>query len=538
LSFVVNKTSCPVKPALVLIHGWGVDSRIWQPWLASLDAAFDLTCIDLPGYGAKIDENWPESVDQYVRSLLDDLPDQALYVGWSMGGNIAQLIADIAPHRVSGLMLLASNPCFVAPSQDVTSAWPGMEAAVFDQFASGLAVNSAKTLKRFRALQVQGCESPSHLLRTMNALQAGGHASDANLQASLRWLESVDTRRQLASCAVPLLSIWGERDALVPADTASQTTFSGPMRQVRLIPDCGHVPFLSHPEGVTEALFELLSLTLRSKHEVAKKAVADSFSRAANTYDGAAQLQRDVCDEALARIPFASLVGKTVVDLGCGTAYGCQQLLQGGADVIALDLAEGMLRFARNKTVADSVGGSGQLLGWLAADAESLPLADSSVDLIFSSLAIQWCADEVRLMQEIARVLKPGGVFVLSTLGPRTLCELKQAWAAVDGYVHVNRFTPLESMMLSAKQAGFCAETGDNGWWQQDHVEYFGQVREVTRELKHIGAHNVTSGRPKGLTGRHKISTMVAAYEAQRLDDGRLPATYDVIYACLLKPPL
>lgn len=524
---------------LVFIHGWGSDSKIFQPWVDQLSQRFDgkITCLDLAGFGANQNQSWPADMDAYCTSLLDDLPEKAVYLGWSMGGNVALNIAKIAPDRVQGLILLASNPSFVERAGSKQAHWEGMDADTFAQFSQGLAQNSAKTLKRFRALQLQGAESesgesPSTLLRAVNRLQSRVVASDEVLIDSLRWLGEVDSRSNLESVIAPVLSIFGECDALVPVKVAKNAVFTQFNRQVDVIEKSSHLPFLSHPNALTDRVLGFLNRFESSDKNgfaASKKAVADSFSRAASTYDGAAQLQRDVCDLALSRIPNlgvnASLDGLTILDLGCGTGYGTQQLAQRRAKVIGLDLALGMVEYARDKLAIDSSA-------WLAGDAEALPLADNSVDLVFSSLAIQWCANEDTLMQELYRILKPSGHFVFSTLGPETLCELKQAWANVDGYVHVNRFTPLAQMQKSAEQAGF---TEAEPWLQQPYIEYFSQVKEITRELKHIGAHNVTSGRPKGLTGRKKIAAMIAGYEAQRLEDGRLPATYDVLYGVLQK---
>src|SRR5690606_13347117 len=104
------------------------------------------------------------------------------------------------------------------------------------------------------------------------------------------------------------------------------------------------------------------------------------------------------------------------------------------AEILGLDLAEGMLRFARLERPGRS--------HWLCGDAEALPLASASVDLVYSNLSIQWCENLPLLLAELRRVLRAGGKLVLTTMGPRTLRELKSAWQEVDGYVHVNRFQP------------------------------------------------------------------------------------------------
>lgn len=257
---------------------------------------------------------------------------------------------------------------------------------------------------------------------------------------------------------------------------------------------------------------------------VNKADVARSFSEAASTYDQVAALQRQVADSLLARIPVQSF--PNIVDLGCGTGVVVSQLAErtGTETVFGLDIAEGMLNFARQHFPQSN-------LQWCGADAESLPLQNESVDLVFSSLAVQWCADFQQVCNEIMRVLKPGGYCLLATLGPNTLRELRSAWQQVDGYVHVNRFIDAEQVTEAAQTAGFECEC-----WQEDVVMRYQELRQLTAELKALGAHNVNSGRPKGLTGRQRIEKLKAGYETFRDAQGWLPASYDVYYLRLEKP--
>jgi malonyl-CoA O-methyltransferase len=104
---------------------------------------------------------------------------------------------------------------------------------------------------------------------------------------------------------------------------------------------------------------------------------------------------------------------------------------------VALDIAEGMLDHAR------PLGGAQH---FIAGDAERLPLQDSTCDLIFSSLAVQWCADFEAVLSEAFRVLKPGGIFAFASLCVGTLFELRDSWRQVDGLVHVNRFREFAAM--------------------------------------------------------------------------------------------
>ena len=271
-------------------------------------------------------------------------------------------------------------------------------------------------------------------------------------------------------------------------------------------------------------LCEDKKFTVEKVLRVNKEDVARSFSLAASTYDQVAALQRSVSEHLLTKIPQRSF--GNIIDLGCGTGVVSAQLTQRfpASSVFGLDIAEGMLEYARTRF-------SSSALHWCCADAESLPLQDNSVELIFSSLAVQWCADFQQLCNEVIRVLKPGGSCVLATLGPKTLYELRSAWQQVDGYVHVNRFIDSKAVMDAAQSAGFECE-----FWQQDIIMRYPELRQLTAELKALGAHNVNRGRPKGLTGRQRIEKLKAGYEVFRDADGTLPASYDVYYLRLGKP--
>ncbi len=249
--------------------------------------------------------------------------------------------------------------------------------------------------------------------------------------------------------------------------------------------------------------------------------VRRSFDRASTEYDRAAILQADVRARLLARLQYVKLTPTLVVDAGCGTGHASRALkrLYPRARVIALDIAPGMLRAA------------GRQRGWfrrfdrVCADAAHLPLADASVDLLFSNLMLQWCNDPDALFAEFRRVLKPHGVLSFSTFGPDTLKELRAAWASVDDYTHVNRFIDMHDLGDALMRARLAEPVLD----VENFTLTYGDALALMKDLKAIGAHNVTAGRPAGLTGRGKLQAMTAAYE-QRRTDGRLPATYEVVY--------
>lgn len=248
--------------------------------------------------------------------------------------------------------------------------------------------------------------------------------------------------------------------------------------------------------------------------------VRRSFDRAGAGYDAAAVLQTNVRESLLRRLDVTAVAPRVILDAGAGTGHASHALERRypASQVIALDSAFGMLRAA------------GRRQSWVrrfhrvCADAEHLPLADASVDLIFSSLMLQWC-DLDAVFAEFRRVLAPGGCLRFTSLGPDTLHELRAAWASVDSNSHVNRFINMHDVSATLLRAGFAAPVLD----VERYTVTYAEVRGLAADLKAIGAHNVTVGRPKGLTGPRKFAAMQVAYETFRRG-GRLPATYEVIF--------
>lgn len=254
-----------------------------------------------------------------------------------------------------------------------------------------------------------------------------------------------------------------------------------------------------------------------------RRAVARAFDRASAQYDAAAALQERVRNELVSRLDELQVEPQTVLDLGAGTGHGTRALKRKypNATVVAADIAPGMLEQARHQS------------RWLRrfervrADAYALPFAEGAFDLVFSSLMMQWCDDLDAVFAEIARVLKPGGLLLFSTFGPGTLAELRDAWAAGDAASnHVNHFFDAHVLGSALMQAQLAEPVLD----VDRIVAGYPDVTTLMRELKAIGAHNVTQGRARGLTGRRRLAAMTRAYEALRRD-GKLPATWEVIHA-------
>ena len=268
--------------------------------------------------------------------------------------------------------------------------------------------------------------------------------------------------------------------------------------------------------------------------------VRRAFDRAASTYDQAAALQREVGSrlaESLDYLDDPSLARSApglVVDVGSGPGHqaAALQARWPKARVVAVDIAPGMLAQVR--------GQGGRRLNPfvrrpepVCADARALPLADRSVDVLFSNLCLQWVEDLAGVLAGFRRVLKPEGMLLVSTFGHDTLVELRSAFAAADGAPHVSPFVQIGQFGDALIEAGFKDPVLDRDVFHGAEPD----MASVMRNLRELGATNALAGRRRTLTGRGRFQRAHEAYDALRAPNGTLPVTWEVIYAQAWGPP-
>ncbi len=503
----------------MLLHGWGSDSACWAELIALLEKDYLIYLVDLPGFGANANLALPalDGLFSLFEQAVQEqhLPTKAHWLGWSLGGMLATAFVARFPERCASLSTIASNAKFVADAN-----WPhACTATTYEAFLQGFADDASVTLKRFVVLQGQGDSQRKKVTRYLSA-----HMPQLNEQnvsawnAALGLLNRLDNRQSLIDASVPHLGIFGEHDALVPATVAKTMSHQNMCESFRVIKNAGHAPHLSQPEQVAKALHSFIQAQ-ENPYGRDKKRVAHSFSTAAISYEKAAALQARVAKKLIA---LQENLQGTLCDIGCGTGFCIDAIRPHNPDVIGLDIAPGMLAYCREKNLKRPIN-------LVCADFESLPLKPGSVDGIVSSMSVQWSENLAALFQQFRGALKAQGWLLFSTLGPQTLHELRSAWHAVDGYVHVNQFAAMADVQNALLGAGFeivkC--------YAENDVLHYQNAMNLMRDLKAIGAHNVNAGTYQGLSTRKRFQQMADAYETFR-SDGKLPATYEVFY-CLAR---
>jgi len=262
-----------------------------------------------------------------------------------------------------------------------------------------------------------------------------------------------------------------------------------------------------------------------SEFDINKQWISKSFSNAADTYNSVAFLQKEVANRLIERLDLVTMQPDSILDVGSGTGY-CGKLIEQrykSSQVYSLDIAHGMLCYAKqSQGFFQKLRSNKQ---FICGDAESLPVKNESMDMLVSSLAIQWVADLEKTFRQFRSTLKPGGLLMFSSMGPDTLKELRQAWAAVDDYVHVSAFFDMHDVGDALMRAGFSDPVMD----VETITLTYDTVDVLMSDLKALGSRNATKGRTKGLMGKNKIQQMKNVYEKFR-QDGLLPATYEVVY--------
>lgn len=228
------------KP-LVILHGWGMNQHVWQPVKAALEENFTVYWVDLPGHGINQALSLG-NIDQVSHCIANEVPDNSVFLAWSLGGLIAQNIALQFPAKVERLILTATSPSFVQ-----RKTWEyAMKPEILQGFIESLQQDFANTLKRFLSLQFMGVKGVQTQLKVLREDLLSKPPSLQTLQDGLDILKSADFHQNFP--AVSSHWILGKLDRLVPAAVADDL-LKIPNASVELIDRAGHAPFISHPDA-------------------------------------------------------------------------------------------------------------------------------------------------------------------------------------------------------------------------------------------------------------------------------------------------
>ncbi|MBU5926014.1 pimeloyl-ACP methyl ester esterase BioH [Enterobacter sichuanensis] len=237
---------------LVLLHGWGLNAEVWHCISEELASHFTLHLVDLPGFGRSRGFG-AMSLDEMAQQVLDAAPQNAIWLGWSLGGLVASQIALSQPERVKALVTVASSPCFSAQE-----AWPGIKPDVLASFQQQLSEDFQRTVERFLALQTMGTETARQDARTLKQTVLSLPMPEVEvLNGGLEILKTVDLREPLVSLAMPHLRIYGYLDGLVPRKVVPLLDALWPESESQVIAKAAHAPFISHPAEFCSALIAL-----------------------------------------------------------------------------------------------------------------------------------------------------------------------------------------------------------------------------------------------------------------------------------------
>lgn len=247
--------SAGAGPPLVLLHGWGMNLRVFDALRTRLAPRYAVTALDLPGHGAS---PWPSgcTLERQLQLIVEQLPPDSTLVGWSLGGQLALRLAARAACAVRRVVLISTTPRFVQEAH-----WPhGLAPATLQQFADELRRDSARTVARFLELQVRADRAAAATLAALQAaLEQHGAARPAALRAGLELLAQADLRALAATVHLPALLIAGQSDRITPPGAARALAALLPRAQLLELPRAAHAPFISQCEAAAEAIHRFLA---------------------------------------------------------------------------------------------------------------------------------------------------------------------------------------------------------------------------------------------------------------------------------------
>ena len=239
-----------MKPNLVLIHGWGVNSHVWNDVLPALAETFQVTTIDLPGYGSMVDQPAGDNLSAMADVVLNRAPTSAIWCGWSLGGLVAMTAAMKQPDRVEKLALVCSTPKFMQDKQWTHGSGETAMQNLSDQFEK----DYAKALARFFLLQLGTApDARSRSRELANEVFLEPQASWNTLRSGLNLLRSTDLRDSIKDIQCPTEVIVGTEDRVIPPEAGRFLAREIPNARLHEV-EAGHMPFATSRDWFVKRL--------------------------------------------------------------------------------------------------------------------------------------------------------------------------------------------------------------------------------------------------------------------------------------------
>lgn len=247
------------------------------------------------------------------------------------------------------------------------------------------------------------------------------------------------------------------------------------------------------------------------------------FARAGDGEPEFARVMQTAREALLERLDDIRIQPRCILDLGAGTGAMARCLARRfrRADVVSVDPVHTLLRTARQRSPR-----------WFSrqrhvvGEAERLPLSTHSLDLILSNVALPWFDPVDLALAECVRTLRPGGLMLLSSLGPGTLKELAIAWAGSGASHRMHPFADMHVLGDALVHAGFSDVVMDVQRIRLQAPDFWNLCRILSRS----GGAGALAARRRGLTGAATFRDAGVRYDALRDTDGALPVSVEFVF--------
>jgi len=253
-----------------------------------------------------------------------------------------------------------------------------------------------------------------------------------------------------------------------------------------------------------------------------KENLCQYFDRIAANFSDYSFLQNEIGIRLFERMEMMNINPNRVLEVGCADGYLTRLIAQKfpKAKIMAFDISSQMIKNAKQGQ------GFFSPIKFKQADPEQLPMNNNSMDLVVSNLAYDYCVEPKKMLLEFNRVLKPGGLLLLSAFGPDSLMELRQSWLQIDPKAQFKAFIDMHIIGDQIQAAQF-----KNTLMDRDLIQLkYQTLKGLLQELKAAGGQNLHSKRSKGLWGKKAFKNYEKQMERLRTEDGQLTVTCELVF--------